>query len=195
MYNIIIDPLICKSFCSILSLQYVFLLLLQCIFHFPSHSGVICICLFLLNIPFAISNGFYLFQLVDQFTGTIPLLVLGCCEVMAISFVYGVYRYNISSLYMYLCHSFTVWHYYIFVRIIIILLFFQRFFDLVKYPVHPKLKLFWWFMWTFVCPLVMVIILVSSFINELVEPLKYTTFMYEDVSGMARNYIIVRCNK
>ena len=54
--------------------------------------------------------------------------------------------------------------------------FLGRFFDLVQYPIHPKMKRFWWVVWTFISPVAMVSIFFGSIIHELVEPLTYTVF-------------------
>ena len=45
--------------------------------------------LFILSLPFVLGNGFYLFQTFDQFSGTIPLLLIAICEYIGIAWVYG----------------------------------------------------------------------------------------------------------
>ena len=49
--------------------------------------------MFLVSIPYILGNGVYLFQLFDQFSGTIPLLLVGLFEAIAIGWVFGVKRY------------------------------------------------------------------------------------------------------
>lgn len=118
--------------------------------------AIICILMFFASFPFILGNGPYLFQLFDQFVGTLPLLFIGLCEVLCISYVYGV----------------------------------DKFFALVKYPVHRYMKIFWWFVWTFVSPVVMIIIFFGSTINELVEPLQYTIFAYSEKDGIKTEQVL-----
>lgn len=54
--------------------------------------AIMCALFFIISFPFALGNGLYLFQLFDQFAGTLPLLLIGFCEVATISYVYGVHR-------------------------------------------------------------------------------------------------------
>ena len=59
--------------------------------NFPlNFTGVVCFCMFLFSIPYVLGNGVYLFELADQFAGTIPLLVIGFLEIITIAWVYGV---------------------------------------------------------------------------------------------------------
>jgi len=48
-----------------------------------------------------LGNGFYLFQLFDQFAGTIPLLLIAICEYVGVACVYGtrklVYMCTVSK--------------------------------------------------------------------------------------------------
>ena len=52
--------------------------------------AIVCVAMFVLSIPFMIGNGVYLFELFDQFAGTIPLLFIGFFEFIAVGWVYGV---------------------------------------------------------------------------------------------------------
>ena len=52
-------------------------------------SAVVCVLMFIVSIPFVLGNGFYLFQLFDQFAGTIPLLLIAICEYVGVAWVYG----------------------------------------------------------------------------------------------------------
>ena len=53
-------------------------------------AGIICASMFLLSFPFVLGNGVYLFQLMDQFSVTFPLLLIGFFEFIAIGWVIGV---------------------------------------------------------------------------------------------------------
>ena len=53
-------------------------------------TGVVCFSMFLLSLPYVLGNGVYLFELADQFAGTIPLLVIGFLEIITVAWVYGV---------------------------------------------------------------------------------------------------------
>ncbi|XP_065914626.1 sodium- and chloride-dependent glycine transporter 2-like isoform X1 [Dysidea avara] len=55
--------------------------------------AVVCIVLFIVSIPFVLGNGFYLFQMFDQFSGTIPLLFITICEYIGIVWVYGTHKF------------------------------------------------------------------------------------------------------
>jgi len=57
------------------------------------YIGILCIVFFLLSFPFVLGNGLYLFQLFDQFAGTVPLLLIGFFEFIAVGWVCGVKRY------------------------------------------------------------------------------------------------------
>ena len=61
--------------------------------------GLVCIAFFLISLPFVLGNGVYLFQLFDQFAGTLPLLFCGFFEVVCVAWVYGTKRYIVSLLY------------------------------------------------------------------------------------------------
>ena len=56
-------------------------------------AAVVCVVLFLVSIPFSLGCGLYLFQLFDQFAGTIPLLLIAIFELIAIAWVYGTRRF------------------------------------------------------------------------------------------------------
>ena len=58
----------------------------------PLCTGIICIVMFIVSIPFVLGNGVYLFQLFDQYVSTLPFLLIGLFEFIAIGWVYGVRR-------------------------------------------------------------------------------------------------------
>ena len=63
-----------------------------------TNAAIICLVFFVISIPFVLGNGLYLFGLFDQFAGTVPLLLIGFIEFVAIAWVYGVTRYVCASL-------------------------------------------------------------------------------------------------
>jgi hypothetical protein len=62
----------------------------------------------------------------------------------------------------------------------------ERFFEGVQFKIHRYLKFFWWIVWTFISPLIMIIILVGSVIHEIIKPLTYTVFNKEN--GILNEY-------
>ena len=66
-------------------------------------TAVVCVILFIISIPFSLGCGLYLFQLFDQFAGTIPLLLIAIFELIAIAWVYGTRRY------VNVCYMCVVW--------------------------------------------------------------------------------------
>ena len=63
-----------------------YLFLTFIVIFFPA---VVCMTLFIFSLPFVLGNGFYLFQTFNQFSGTIPLLLIAICEYIGIAWVYG----------------------------------------------------------------------------------------------------------
>ena len=60
---------------------------------FSSCLAILCSVFFVVSIPFVLGNGIYLFQLFDQFAATIPLLLVGFFEFIAVGWVCGVNRW------------------------------------------------------------------------------------------------------
>ena len=58
--------------------------------------GLVCIVFFIISLPFVLGNGVYLFQLFDQFAGTLPLLFCGFFEVVCVAWVYGTKRCSVT---------------------------------------------------------------------------------------------------
>ncbi|XP_057683958.1 sodium-dependent neutral amino acid transporter B(0)AT1-like [Corythoichthys intestinalis] len=56
--------------------------------------GVTCAVSFALGIIFATRSGNYWLALFDNFAGSIPLLVIGLCEMVAVIYIYGIDRFN-----------------------------------------------------------------------------------------------------
>lgn len=55
-------------------------------------SGLVCVVSLALGLIFATRSGNYWLALFDSFAGSIPLLVIGFCEMIAVIYVYGVDR-------------------------------------------------------------------------------------------------------
>ncbi|ESN90551.1 hypothetical protein HELRODRAFT_108638 [Helobdella robusta] len=51
--------------------------------------GVGILIMYLISLPMVTNGGFYLFSLVDSFTGGFPLLIIGLFELLTLMFVYG----------------------------------------------------------------------------------------------------------
>ncbi|XP_077362717.1 sodium-dependent neutral amino acid transporter B(0)AT1-like [Festucalex cinctus] len=56
--------------------------------------GLACVISFAFGIIFTQRSGNYWLALFDNFAGSIPLLVIGLCEMVAIIYIYGVDRFN-----------------------------------------------------------------------------------------------------
>ena len=57
-----------------------------------SISGGICFVCLIVSLIFAQRAGNYVFTLFDNFSGSIPLLIIALCECIAISYCYGLRR-------------------------------------------------------------------------------------------------------
>ncbi|CAM4640757.1 unnamed protein product [Leuciscus chuanchicus] len=58
------------------------------------YTGLVCLVSFGLAIIFAQGSGDYWLALFDSFAGSIPLLIIAFCEMMAVSYIYGIDRFN-----------------------------------------------------------------------------------------------------
>lgn len=56
--------------------------------------GLTCLVSFALGIIFAQGSGNYWLGLFDSYAGSIPLLVIGFCEMVAVVYIYGIDRFN-----------------------------------------------------------------------------------------------------
>nr|XP_057902810.1 sodium-dependent neutral amino acid transporter B(0)AT1-like [Doryrhamphus excisus] len=56
--------------------------------------GLSCFISFAFGLIFAMRSGNYWLALFDNFAGSIPLLVIGLCEMVAVMYIYGVDRFN-----------------------------------------------------------------------------------------------------
>uniref|UniRef100_A0A8C1BGR8 Transporter n=1 Tax=Cyprinus carpio carpio TaxID=630221 RepID=A0A8C1BGR8_CYPCA len=59
-----------------------------------AYTGLVCFVSFGLAIIFAQGSGDYWLALFDGFAGSIPLLIIAFCEMMAVSYIYGIDRFN-----------------------------------------------------------------------------------------------------
>ncbi|XP_063042088.1 sodium-dependent neutral amino acid transporter B(0)AT1-like [Engraulis encrasicolus] len=57
-------------------------------------TGLTCLVSFLIALIFVQGSGSYWLALFDSFAGSIPLLVIAFCELMAVSYIYGIDRFN-----------------------------------------------------------------------------------------------------
>ncbi|KAI7798633.1 sodium-dependent neutral amino acid transporter B(0)AT1-like isoform X2 [Triplophysa rosa] len=57
-------------------------------------TGIVCFASFGLAVIFAQGSGNYWLALFDSFAGSIPLLIIAFCEMMAVSYIYGIDRFN-----------------------------------------------------------------------------------------------------
>lgn len=55
-------------------------------------SGLTCLISFALGLIFATRSGNYWLALFDNFAGSIPLLIIGLCEMVAVIYIYGADR-------------------------------------------------------------------------------------------------------
>ncbi|KAI7798619.1 hypothetical protein IRJ41_009958 [Triplophysa rosa] len=57
-------------------------------------TGLTCLVSFLVALIFVQSSGNYWLTLFDGFAGSIPLLVIALCEIIAVVYIYGIDRFN-----------------------------------------------------------------------------------------------------
>ncbi|XP_008058899.1 sodium-dependent neutral amino acid transporter B(0)AT1 [Carlito syrichta] len=57
-------------------------------------TGLICLGMFLVAFIFTLKSGQYWLSLLDSYAGSIPLLIIAFCEMVAVVYVYGVDRFN-----------------------------------------------------------------------------------------------------
>ncbi|XP_063041162.1 sodium-dependent neutral amino acid transporter B(0)AT1-like [Engraulis encrasicolus] len=57
-------------------------------------TGIVCLVSFSIALIFAQGSGNYWLALFDSFAGSIPLLIIAFCEMMAVSYLYGIDRFN-----------------------------------------------------------------------------------------------------
>ncbi|XP_065059236.1 sodium- and chloride-dependent GABA transporter 1-like isoform X2 [Rhopilema esculentum] len=71
--------------------------------------GIIAIVMFFLELPLVCGNGFYLFQIFDDYSVPLPLLIISLFQVIAIGWVYGTDRLSNDIEYMAGSRPFFFW--------------------------------------------------------------------------------------
>lgn len=61
-------------------------------------SGLTCLISLVLGLIFALRSGNYWLALFDNFAGSIPLLVIGFCEMISVIYIYGIDRWVTQRL-------------------------------------------------------------------------------------------------
>ncbi|TNN49146.1 Sodium- and chloride-dependent glycine transporter 2 [Liparis tanakae] len=59
----------------------------------PVFTLICCLCFFFLGFPMITENGMYMLQLVDTFAASYSLVIIAICELMGISYLYGLQRF------------------------------------------------------------------------------------------------------
>lgn len=64
--------------------------------NFPKEAvtGVVCLISFLIALIFSQRSGDYWLALFDSFAGSVPLLIIAFCEMIAVVYIYGIDRFN-----------------------------------------------------------------------------------------------------
>lgn len=60
--------------------------------HFVLLLGIVCFSAFLIALIFALQSGNYWLALFDSYAGSVPLLIIAFCEMIAIVYLYGIDR-------------------------------------------------------------------------------------------------------
>ena len=122
-------------------------------------SGIICSTFFLLSIQFTFGNGLYLFQLVDQFSGSFTIFLLAFFELIGLSWFYGV-----DKIFSWQTPDYRPTGK-------------QYFRSIRDNPLFRSFSLWVWrIMWVVVCPVIMVIVFVGSSVSQLISTIQYTRF-------------------
>ncbi|XP_041918174.1 sodium- and chloride-dependent glycine transporter 2 isoform X1 [Alosa sapidissima] len=61
--------------------------------HKPLFTLVCCVCFFFLGFPMITESGMYMLQLVDTFAASYSLVIIAICELLGISYLYGLQRF------------------------------------------------------------------------------------------------------
>ena len=62
-------------------------------FQFCSYLGIMAIVLMLCALPFLTGKGYYIFQTFDDWSGSLPLVVIAFFQCIAVAWVYGNDKY------------------------------------------------------------------------------------------------------
>ena len=130
----------------------------------PIMTLIICLAFLLLSLFFAFGNGGYIFQLLDQFSGSFSIFLVVFFEVVGVVWGYGVRKL--------LTHKSAEGN---------------KPTRLTRFLERPSVNkwwiLFWQIMWIVVAPVIMIVIFLASLVIDFIVPLRYTVYrMYKDIS-------------
>ncbi|KAI6657011.1 Sodium- and chloride-dependent betaine transporter-like [Oopsacas minuta] len=122
-------------------------------------TGLICILMFLVGCIFTFGNGPYLFQLVDQFSGSFSIFLVAFFELIAISWFYGVEKLITWRSIDYKPTG-------------------RQCFKSLRN--NRRFRLFslwlWRSLWIVICPIIMMVVFVGSCISQILSNIEYTRF-------------------
>lgn len=126
----------------------------------PVVTLIICLAFLALSIFFAFGNGGYVFQLLDQFSGSFSIFIVVFFEVVGVAWVYGVRKL--------LTHKVAVEEgKHKIPRL-------TRFLE--KKSVQKWWVLFWQIVYIFIAPTIMIVIFIGSLVIDFIDPLTYTVY-------------------
>ncbi|KAL0961746.1 hypothetical protein UPYG_G00331180 [Umbra pygmaea] len=64
------------------------------------YTGIVCLTSFLVALIFTQKSGNYWLALFDKYAGSIPLLIIAFCEMVAVVYIYGIDRFNADIEFM-----------------------------------------------------------------------------------------------
>lgn len=125
-----------------------------------------CLVSFIIALVFVQSSGNYWLALFDGFAASIPMLVVGLCELLALVYVYGIDRYTGVWL-TYLTLSCLKW------KLSVNFIFHVRFNKDMEFMVGQKPNFFWQATWRVISPLILLVILIFYLIKTVSKKLTY----------------------
>ena len=130
----------------------------------PIMTLIICLAFLVLSVFFAFGNGGYIFQLLDQFSGSFSIFIVVFFEVIGVAWAYGVRKL--------LTHKSGDG---------------GKTTRLTRFLERPSVNkwwiLFWQIMWIAVAPTIMIVIFTGSLVIDFIYPLQYTVYrIYKDAS-------------
>ena len=72
------------------------------VYHF---LAIVAIVLLLIGLGMVAGNGFYIFQIFDDYAAGIALLVIALFQCIGVAWVYGNERYRIASKIIHICYK------------------------------------------------------------------------------------------
>ena len=125
----------------------------------PVMTLIVCLAFLVLSVFFAFGNGGYVFQLLDQFSGSFSIFIVVFFEVVGVAWVYGVRKL--------LTHKVEVEEGKQVPRL-------TRFLE--KKSVQKWWIIFWQIVYVFVAPTIMIVIFMGSLVIDFIDPLTYTVY-------------------